>query len=265
MAKRGRKPKTGSEDIQPKAASSRKRNPAAGAQKKANAPGEPISQAVGGKLKEQIGIVKGLAETTSNVVQKAASILEEEIAAGIVAARQVEEQFINVKDLRAENPDAVMQKFRRDVHQAVDIIMDLVNVASRSVDDLTKKMISINGGTGQPSPAPTNGRKVPNLTIPNPVKAGTSTEMPMTLQNDSDKSTETFELHSTDLVDSDGNRILAEQIKFAPASLAIGPRNSETVKINVTVPTGTVAGTYSGLIQATKFDQLQAILTVQVG
>jgi len=215
-------------------------------------------------LKDQIDMVKGLAGTTSEVVQKAASILEEEIAAGIVAAKKVEEQFINVGELRSGNSDDVIQRFRRDAHEVIDIIIDLVNVAARSLDGFTQQIISINGNPNQSKSNPSSGSTVPILNLPNSITAGGSTTVPMTLQNNSDKTTEKFELYSTDLINGDGARILAKYISFKPASLAIGPQKTETVVVDVTVPKTTQPGVYSSLIQANKLDQLQAVLTVRV-
>ena len=214
-------------------------------------------------LKDQIDMVKGLAGTTSEVVQKAASILEEEIAAGIVAAKKVEEQFINVKEMRSEISGDVIPRFRKDAHDIIDILIDLVNAAAKSLDGFTQQIVSINGGTGNPKPNPSGGT-IPTLNLPKSVKAGASANVPMTLQNDSNKTTEKFEFFITDLVNGEGGRISARQISFKPASLTIEPQKTEKVVVSISVPKTTKPGVYSGLIQATRLDQLQAVLAIKV-
>ena len=79
------------------------------------------------------------------VVARAASILEEEIAAGVVAAKNVESRFVDVKASRSGKPEEVLPRFRRDAHEVVDILMDLVNVATRTVSGFTQSVIKISG------------------------------------------------------------------------------------------------------------------------
>ena len=106
--------------------------------------------------------------------------------------------------------------------------------------------------------------QMPTLMMPNSIKAGESAEVPMTLENDSDKSTDELKFLSTDLVNASGDRISSEKTTFAPSSLIIGPNKAEKVTVTVRVPEGTPPGVYSGLVQATKLNQLRALLMVQV-
>src|SRR6516165_8801662 len=57
----------------------------------------------------QSEILKRFAESTSRVVQQAAYILEEEIAAGIVAAKQIEARLVDVDELRSEESNEVVR------------------------------------------------------------------------------------------------------------------------------------------------------------
>ncbi len=209
-------------------------------------------------------ILSGFANTTSHVVQQAASILEEEIAAGIIAAKQVEDLFINSGEIRLGNPDEVMQRFRRDAHDVIDILIDLVNVAAKSLGSLAQRVITIRSGdrpdvSGQPAPG-----SVPTLSMPQPIKAGEAAEIPMAVENESDTQTARFSFHSSDLVNESGDRIAAQQITMTPSSLTLDPHQTEKVTVTVHVPEGTPAGSYSGLLQATNLNQLRAVLVVQV-
>lgn len=228
----------------------------------------PISNEEPPKQAGQFDRLLGVAGTTSRIVQRAASILEEELANGIVAAKQVEMQFVDVDKLRGRDPEEVMQRFRRDAHEVVDILLDLVSVATNSLTGLAQRAIKISSGAvggGDERPAPTGASGIPALNIAQPVKPGGRVEVPMRLENDSDDGTETFTFMSTDLFSPSGERIPAQQISFVPETLTIAPRNTATVTVAINVPEGATVGVYSGLLQATKLNQLRAVVTVQVG
>lgn len=214
--------------------------------------------------KEKSGAFKEFAGTTSRLVQQAASILEEEIAAGIVAAKKVEEQFIRVNEIRSGKPDELMQRFRRDAHEVVDILLDLLTSATKYFGGLTQRVITIRGVGRKQTEEHTAPGQLPTLMIPKSIKAGESAEVTMTLENASNQETDVFSFHSTDLVNAAGDRIDAKQVAFAPSSITIGPRKKDKVVVTVRIPKRTVSGVYSGLIQATKLDQLRAVLIAEV-
>lgn len=209
-------------------------------------------------------ILKGFARSTSRVVQQAASILEEELAAGIFAAKQVEERLINVRDIRAGKPEEVMQRFRRDTHEVVDIILDVINAATKSVANLAERAVSIRGVEKPAKGVPMAAGAVTDLTIADPVKAGTSAEISMFIENGGDALTPEFSLQSSDLVSTSGHPIPAREIHFSPATLSIPPHGGMKFTVTVRVPDKTPPGTYAGLIQATSFNQLRAVLSVRV-
>lgn len=210
------------------------------------------------------GPALGLAGRTSRIVHQAASILEEELAAGIVAAREVEKRFVDVQKVRGANSEEVMQRFRRDAHDVVDILIDMVAVATNAVGGLTQRVVTVGNvkrseGGGAPASFGT-----PSLGVPHKVKAGESIEVPLSLENAGDTPTEALEFHSSDLVSSVGARIVAGQVSFAPRTLVIPARHAEVVKVTVSVPADTPPGTYAGLLQASKLEQLRAVMTVQI-
>ncbi len=82
---------------------------------------------------DQSGAITDFAETTSRVVQKAAAILEEEIAKGIIAAKQVEERLKNVSVLHEGNPVAMIEGFRKEAHEVAEMAMTEFNRKAMSV------------------------------------------------------------------------------------------------------------------------------------
>ena len=208
--------------------------------------------------------VRGFAETTSRVVRQAASILEEEIAAGIVAARQVEESLINVKALRAANADSVIHRFRKDAHEVVDILVDLIGTAAKYAEEMRKRAVSfrVSGNPGRPERQESDS--APYLKVPGVLKSGQSVHVPMTLENSGNAPTEPMRFLSTDLVSPSGGIIPARQIAFKPAALTIQPGGRGTVVVQLKIPAGAKPGLYSGLVQSSRTDRLRAVLAVEV-
>ena len=210
-------------------------------------------------------IFRGFAGTSSRIVQQAASILEEEIAAGIIAAKQVEEHFVDSGTFRLSEPSALMQRFRKDLHEVVDIVLDLLKVAVGYVDGLNQQTVTISGVKQKTDEADKTGNNQLNTPMMSgSAKAGESIELIMILENSNEEPTDESSFHSTDLVSSDSDRIPANQIVFSPASIVVGPHATEELTVAVNVPEETPAGVYSGLIQAPEMDQLRAVLVVQV-
>lgn len=216
-------------------------------------------------LPGQLDLLTGMAETTSRIVTRAASILEEELAAGISVTQTIEQKYMDVAALRSADSQAVIQRFRKDAHDVVDILIDLVNAATNTLGSLSERAVSI--GLGQPRKAAERGAggSIPALAVPTAAKPGEAVEIPMTLENESDKPTEAFYFHSSDLVNTTGERISAEHISFSPERLVIEPRKTTTVTVLVRVPDDASPGIYSGLLQATRMDQLRAVLSIQIG
>lgn len=210
-------------------------------------------------------MLKELARTANDVVTRAVSILEEEIAVGVAAAKNVESRFVDVQTTRSGKPEEVLPRFRRDAHDAVDILMDLVGVATRTVDSLTQSAIRI-GGEPAPGgrPRSTAAATIPTLSPAQAAHAGTMAELSMSLENDGDSPTEQFAFHATDLVSPAGGRIAASQISFSPDSLVIPPHDRAQLVIKITIPEDVSAGVYTGVLQATRLSQLRAMVLVPI-
>lgn len=216
------------------------------------------------KILDQVGVLKEFTQTTSNIVQKAASILEEEIAAGIVAAKQVEESIIDVKELRSESSDQVMQRFRKDAHELVDIFMDVANATTKYLGKLTQSVITIPRISSQKKEEFSASSEIPNLTFPDSIKPGKFSEVPLTLENKNEKSTDEFSFYGTDLVNPNGKILRARNLTFNPTKIKINPKSKKNVNIRVDVPKTTPLGVYSGLILASNLSNLRAVLVVNV-
>ncbi|MDX6400570.1 MAG: hypothetical protein QOF27_1176 [Gaiellaceae bacterium] len=227
---------------------------------KASEPSTPPGDG-GARVAIDASMVKGLARSASRIVSRASTILEEELAAGIGAAKQIESRFLNVSEMRSTNTDEVMARFRKDAHEVVDIVLDLLNVPTRSLGGLGAR-----ASVGEESAGRTvgTGADSPTIRLPDVVPAGTSAAVPFSLENDGETPTAEFEFQATDLVNAGGDAILGQHVRFEPAKLTIAPHDRESVTISVEVPVGTAPGVYSGLVLASKLERLRAVLVVSV-
>ncbi len=226
---------------------------------------EPPSDDSASSFAGQIDLLNLMTGTTSRIVGRAASILEEEIALGIGATQNIERRVVDVDKMRSADSQEVMQRFRKDAHDVVDILLDLVNVATNGLNTLSDRAINI--GVGEPRKSPTNtptSAGVPSLAVPSVAKSGDTIEIPMTLENESDQPIDALDFVSSDLVNTDGTRIAATHITFIPDRPTIEPKSTTTITVVVRVPNDATPGVYSGLLQATRMGQLRAVMSIQI-
>jgi hypothetical protein len=85
-------------------------------------------------------ILREFGASTSDMIRKAAVILEEEVAAGILAAKEVERGMRENGDVRSEAFDDIMVRLRRDAHDIVNIIGEQADqMRSEEFDELSKR------------------------------------------------------------------------------------------------------------------------------
>ena len=205
---------------------------------------------------------KKIVSKAQRVVKLAADILEEEIAAGIIAAKEIEKKVINVDDIRSEDSDHIMSRFRSDAHEVIDMLMDVVSVASTQLDNISKRVVSIAGIEKENTKR--QMAQVPIIRNENTNNPGSEAVISMQLKNESKENVMNVELRETDLVAPSGHRILARNMTMRPKVLNLKPGDKKEAKILVKIPRSTKSGIYSGLIQDKKINSLQAMLTLEI-
>jgi hypothetical protein len=210
-----------------------------------------------------LGAYKSFSETTSKVVQQAASILESEIAAGVKIAQQTENKFPQVDKFRSEPPNEVIQRFRRDAHEVVDIFIDVVGATLKSAPNMNDVNFL---RVGNVTVKPTQVAQVqhPVIMAPTPVKAGGNAEIQISFENNRNTETEEFKLYSTDLISNNGERLPSGLVKFAPQTMKIAPFQTQQATVTVAVPEETSPGTYSGLVLASNMTELRSEIVIKV-
>jgi hypothetical protein len=199
----------------------------------------------------------------TDIVARAASVLEEELASGIDAAKRVEDRFVDVPKLRDKSQDDLIQRLRRDVHDVVDILVDLLDVAVGSASGMARRAVSIRASSSESSRTSPAGVSI--LEVPDTVAPGESTVLAMMVHNDGEGNTDLFELMASDLVSASGGVIASANVDLDPASVQLGANERRRVAVGVRIPEGAAAGTYVGLVQAASLDHVRALLTLRVG
>lgn len=200
----------------------------------------------------------------SDIVHRAASILEEEIAAGIVAAKQVEARFVRKTEVRDEAPrDDLMQRLRKDAHEAVDMLMDLFSTLSRNVAELTTR-----ASAATPKDEPKRGSTA-RTAAPSPesvrISAAPGAEGRATLRvvgRDPVAALRKFIV--TDLVSEPMDRIPSSCAVFEPDAVMLSTRNTADIEVVLRIPTDAPRGSYTGLIMWGSGESSRAVVEVLV-
>jgi hypothetical protein len=210
---------------------------------------------------------KSAAGTPVGIVSDAANILSEEITRGFDTAKKVGEKMGDVNAGSRLDDMEVIQQFRSQAHSAVDVMINLVNLAANPANGLTGQFFTGSGdaGTGAAKSEGTAAAAgIPCLSISKVTRPGSKVTVQMTLENEGDTRTERFNLVSTDLQNLSGDRITSDNVSFRPASATIEPRESLKVEVVIDVPGDTPSGVYSGLLQATRLETMRAVISVNV-
>jgi hypothetical protein len=209
-----------------------------------------------------LSVYKGATQMGSDIVQQAASVMESEISSVIKVAKHVEDHSMVGERLRTEKPDELVQKFRRDAHEVLDIFVDVFAVALKTANNAANVIVIRGNDPAKPEQVVSCPRSV--ITAPQTVKPGEWAEFPISFENSSNLPTAEFNLFATDLISDSGSRIAATQIKFNPAAVAIGAHQTEKVIVTVAVPKETTLGTYTGLVLAANMNQLRSEIILKV-
>jgi hypothetical protein len=85
-------------------------------------------------------ILREFGASTSDMIRKAAVILEEEVASGILAAKEVERSMRESGEVSSESFDDIIVRLRRDAHDVVNIIGEQADqMRSEEFDELSQR------------------------------------------------------------------------------------------------------------------------------
>ena len=188
-------------------------------------------------------------QQAASIVSEAASILDEEMAKGVLAARGAN-QFPGYRD--ADPSSAVL----RQVHDVIDNIARIwPSIQGASTQWPGASVATANNGDEE---------ALPNLKPASVLRPGQLGTISMMLCNKEDRSVRLTPI-STDLISSTGGRISSRLFEFVPEEVRLDPGEQQEMHGRIVVPVESAVGCYVGLLVVTGVDYLRALITIEVG
>ena len=185
-------------------------------------------------------------EPAASIVAQAASVLDEEMARGVFAARS---GALTAPQDRSYATYPVL----RQMHELVDSLGAL--------------WPNLQGGAAKGrstyQPATSHAEPLAKVSPGAAVKPGERATISMTLRNGESRPVRLVPV-ATDLLGSRGDRIPNSLIEFGPSEIALEPQEQKDLAISTTIPVEAAPGCYSGLLIVRGLDYLRALITIEV-
>jgi hypothetical protein len=188
-----------------------------------------------------------VADPAASIVSQAASVLDEEMAKGVLAARRS-------AGTAQYGPSSASNPLLRQVHELVDnfaAVWPSLPSAPAQRPFASQPMATEADGLAELKPRAT-------------VQPGQRATISMTLCNSESRSVRLVPA-ATDLLGSRGGRIPCSLLEFTPSEITLEPQEQRDLAIATTVPVDTTPGCYSGLLVVRGLDYLRGLITIEVG
>lgn len=208
---------------------------------------------------------ENIVSNASNLIKSAVNILEEEIAAGIMAAKKIEKKTIHFEETN-NSPDDLMDRIRRDTHEAVDLILDSLTAITQQINSLSnslKKEDNTKKETESSFSKKENSNSVLRLISEKPVRPGELVQFQFTISEDSLKDKK-IRFQKNDFIGPNQQIISSKVIKLAPSIVNLQNLKEVDVTISVKIPLKTTSGKYNSLITDFDNESLLIILSIEV-
>jgi hypothetical protein len=192
-------------------------------------------------------VTDAVTEQAASIVSQAASILDEEMARGVVAARDAT-PGASYGQGDASNP------VLRQMHEVVD---NLAKLWPSLQTGATPQLVPASQGASYDADPLAEVR--PRATV----KPGQRATISMTLRNSENRAVQLTPA-ATDLLGSRSGRIPCSLLEFTPSALTLQPQEQRDLAIATTVPVDAAPGCYSGLLVVRGLDYLRALVTIEV-
>ena len=203
-----------------------------------------------------------LLNSAQKVINSAVNVLEEEIAAGILAAKKIEKKILDVEDIRS-NPDDLMNRIRRDTHEAVDLFLDALSAISQQVGNLANTSDKEENAKEQPVSKAKKESTVTLLETDIPLKAGQSEVFKFSLFEDSAKATK-IKFQKTHLLGPNNQQINSRALKITPNNFTLKPKKEIVVTIELKLPKNAAPGHYTAFITDTDNTIINVLLKIEI-
>lgn len=199
------------------------------------------------------------------VLSSAVNVLEEEIAAGILAAKKIEKKVIDVDDIR-NSPHDLMNRIRRDSHEALDLFLDALTSISNQLG-LLSKTISPETENAKESVAEKQKKQDAVVTVienDEPLKPGQKTVLYFSLADENAKKNSKIQLQKTGFTGPKQQKIHSRHIRIEPASAILKPGEEKKIAIHINLPKTCKPGHYSTLIVDNGNPSVRTVIGIEV-
>lgn len=199
------------------------------------------------------------------LINSAVNVLEEEIAAGILAAKKIEKEVIDVDDIR-HNPDDLMNRIRRDTHEAVDLFIDALTAITKHVSEISTTLDNKNGTANHTESE--NGRDKENaisfIEADEPLNPGKSTSIILSVFDDHSKAPVNIKIQKTDLTGPQKQSIHSRAIKIVPSTVTLKPGEEKEISIQIKVPKNASPGKYHAMLTDENNHDFRVVIGIEV-
>jgi len=188
-------------------------------------------------------------EQASSIVSHAASVLDEEMAKGVLAARSAGPAASYGR------PDA-SNPVLRQMHEFVDNLAAMWPSLQVAPAQPLQRLVGY-------QPPASDADAFAEVRPRGSVKPGQRATITMTLRNSESEAVQLTPA-ATDLIGSRSGRIPCSLLEFTPSMLTLEPQEQRDLTIATTVPGDAAPGCYSGLLVVRGIDYLRALITIEI-
>lgn len=196
------------------------------------------------------------------IVSSAVNVLEEEIAAGILAAKNLESKLINVEEIRS-NQDELINRIRRDTHEALDLFLDAFAALTQQLNGIIEKSKpeTVNNKNSEQKKSSSNSETI-ILETQESFKIGETAKFE--LQFSDEENSTRFHFIKSDFTASNNVKISSRNINITPVMFSLKAKQIAEVTINIKIPKTAIPGFYHTLITDRYNPKIKIIVSLQV-
>ena len=199
--------------------------------------------------------------SAQRIVSSAVNVLEEEIAAGILAAKKLENKFINVEEVRS-NQDELMNRIRRDTHEAVDLFLDAFATLAQHLNGIVDKTKNSEKTEKVQRKTTDDPSKPIVLEAGKILKPGESSSFQIVLFDDANDTK--ISLTKSDFIGSNGQIISSRNITIKPTLITLKAKEKTEINIEAKIPKNALPGFYRAIISDKFNPKTIIILSIQI-
>ncbi|WP_418603098.1 hypothetical protein [Hwangdonia sp.] len=203
-----------------------------------------------------------------SIVNSAVNVLEEEIAAGILAAKKIEKKLIDVDEIRSD-PDALMNRIRRDSHEVLDLVIDGFAAITAQMNEVIETLKNEKENQSKKKTKPKAASKKPSpdvivLEPENPMKPGESVTLNLIMYEDTAGKPKTIAFRKSDFIGSGNQKISLRSIIIQPKKTQLKPKEEKDISITINLPKNAVPGDYNAFITCINNPQIRVLIALKV-